>query len=126
MPHSYQRGQDYRVHLSPLVDWRLSPAIPTTCHNSKKTFDVVSLPNDLLRSAWARDQVVEYEDTAFYLEADTFDPCGGHSTTKGIYHYHGTAGCVQEQAEGRVGEHSPLLGWSLVSAVFCLKYGVVT
>ena len=66
-------------------------------------------------SAWAKNQVVEYEDTAFYLEADSFDPCGGHATAKGVYHYHGTAGCLQEQAGAVVGEHSPLLGWSMVS-----------
>ncbi|CAB1112599.1 unnamed protein product [Ectocarpus sp. CCAP 1310/34] len=63
-------------------------------------------------SAWAVDAVVEYEDTAFYLEADTFDPCGGHATPTGAYHYHGTAGCLQEQAGAVKGEHSPVLGWS--------------
>lgn len=71
------------------------------------------------RSAWARDQVVEYEDAAFYLEADTFDLCGGHSTIEGTYHYHGTAGCLQEQAALAAGtsssEHSALLGWAYVS-----------
>ena len=58
---------------------------------------------------------MEYEDTAFYLEGATFDLCGGHATNEGIYHYHGTAGCLQEQAGGVVGQHSPLLGWALVS-----------
>ncbi|CBJ31670.1 conserved unknown protein [Ectocarpus siliculosus] len=63
-------------------------------------------------SAWALDAVEEYEDTAFYLEADTLDPCGGHATPTGSYHYHSTAGCLQEQAGAVAGEHSPLLGWS--------------
>ncbi|CAN0546072.1 unnamed protein product, partial [Ectocarpus sp. 12 AP-2014] len=45
-------------------------------------------------------------------EADTLDPCGGHATPTGSYHYHSTAGCLQEQAGAVVGEHSPLLGWS--------------
>lgn len=58
--------------------------------------------------------MISYEDTAFYLEADTFDPCGGHATTQGEYHYHSTAGCLQEQAGGVVGKHSPLLGWAYV------------
>ncbi|CAN0521555.1 unnamed protein product, partial [Scytosiphon promiscuus] len=53
--------------------------------------------------------------SAFYLEADTFDLCGGHSTAEGIYHYHSTAGCLQEQAMVQAGtsasEHSALLGW---------------
>ncbi|CAN0316512.1 unnamed protein product, partial [Hapterophycus canaliculatus] len=62
--------------------------------------------------SWAVSKVDEYEDTAFYLEADTLDPCGGHATPTGDYHYHGTPGCLQEQAGGVVGEHSPLLGWS--------------
>eukprot|EP00904_Undaria_pinnatifida_P008243 jgi/Undpi1/4549/HiC_scaffold_18.g07903.m1 len=70
----------------------------------------------VLFSAWARDQVLEYEDTAFYLEADSFDLCGGHSTTEGTYHYHGTAGCLQEQAQLDAGtssdDHSALLGWA--------------
>lgn len=66
-------------------------------------------------SSWARFKVVEYEDTAFYLEADAFDPCGGHATDQGSYHYHGTAGCLQEQAGAVAGEHSPLIGWAFVS-----------
>lgn len=74
------------------------------------------------RSPWARDQVLEYEDTAFYLEADTFDLCGGHSTAEGIYHYHSTAGCLQEQAmiqaETSASEHSALLGWAYVRKHF--------
>ncbi|CAN0525188.1 unnamed protein product, partial [Laminaria digitata] len=53
--------------------------------------------------------------TAFFLEADTFDLCGGHATTEGTYHYHGTAGCLQEQAQLDAGtsetEHSAILGW---------------
>ena len=55
-----------------------------------------------------------YEDTAFYLESDSFDLCGGHATPTGQYHYHSTAGCLQEQAGGTVGQHSPLLGWAYV------------
>ncbi|CAM9808747.1 unnamed protein product [Ascophyllum nodosum] len=69
-----------------------------------------------LFSSWAVDKVDEYEDTAFYLEADTFDLCGGHSNPGGIYHYHGTPGCLQEQAMLDAGttsdEHSPILGWA--------------
>ncbi|CAM9687361.1 unnamed protein product [Ectocarpus fasciculatus] len=63
-------------------------------------------------SSWAVDPVEEYEDTAFFLEADSFDPCGGHATPFGFYHYHGTPGCLQEQAGAVKGEHSPLLGWA--------------
>ena len=59
--------------------------------------------------------MTSYEWTAFYLEGDTFDPCGGHATIEGTYHYHNTAGCLQEQAGGVVGEHSPLLGYAFVS-----------
>ncbi|CAM9773299.1 unnamed protein product [Ectocarpus fasciculatus] len=62
--------------------------------------------------SWAVDPVEEYEDTAFFLEADSFDPCGGHATPFGFYHYHGTPGCLQEQAGAVKGEHSPLLGWA--------------
>lgn len=48
----------------------------------------------------ALDPVEENEDTAFYLEADTFDPCGGHSTPTGSYHYYGTAGGVPARTGG--------------------------
>lgn len=65
--------------------------------------------------------MVDYKSTAFYLESESFDPCGGHATSTGSYHYHGTAGCLQEQAGGVVGEHSPLIGWSYVSFVrYCV------
>lgn len=88
-------------------------------NRGKKT---ITLPWPVTRSPWARDQVVGYEDTAFCLEADTFDLCGGHSTAKGIYHYHSTAGCLQEQAVIQAGTsasgHSALLGWAYVSRRF--------
>ena len=65
---------------------------------------------------------MEYEDTAFYRESNSFDLCGGHSTGQGTYHYHSTAGCLQEQAALAAGtsarEHSPLLGWAYVSRHF--------
>ena len=72
-------------------------------------------------SAWANVQVVEYEDSAFFQEADSFDPCGGHATPTGNYHYHGTPGCLQEQAGGAAGQHSPLLGWAMVSTDVCAR-----
>ena len=80
----------------------------------KNRFIVVLLRDVLSPSSWAVTQVVSYEDTAFYLEGDTLDVCGGHATVGGEYHYHSTAACLQEQAGGVVGEHSPLLGWSYV------------
>ena len=43
------------------------------------------------------DAAVSYETSAIFLEGDTFDLCGGHATGDGIYHYHNTAGCLQEQ-----------------------------
>lgn len=61
--------------------------------------------------------MTEYEQTAFYNEVDSFDFCGGHATPEKAYHYHSTPGCLQEQAGGVLGEHSPLLGWSYVSFV---------
>ncbi|CAN0037142.1 unnamed protein product [Ascophyllum nodosum] len=67
-------------------------------------------------SAWATEPVTDYESTAFYLEGDTLDACGGHSTVEGWYHYHGTPGCLEEQVmvgEGLTfSDHSPFLGWS--------------
>ena len=79
-------------------------------------------PSALLKpaiSAWAFTAVEEYENTAFYNEADTFDLCGGRATPNGADHYHGTPGCLQEQAMLEAGttadEHSPILGWAFVS-----------
>lgn len=69
----------------------------------------------VLFSSWAFTQVTQYEDTAFFNEVDTFDFCGGHATVKGVYHYHSTPGCLQEQAGAVSGEHSPVLGWAYVS-----------
>lgn len=82
------------------------------------------LPFFFTGSSWASDTVVGYKDTAFYLEADSFDLCGGHATSGGIYHYHSTAGCLQEQAIAEAGVsaegHSPVLGWAYVSTALLL------
>lgn len=61
--------------------------------------------------------MTSYEDTAFFNEVDSFDFCGGHATPKGVYHYHSTPGCLQEQAGAVSGEHSPLIGWAYVSFI---------
>ena len=69
-------------------------------------------------SAWATESASDLESTAFYLEWDTLDACGGHATTEGWYHYHGTPGCLEEQVmigEGlAMDDHSPFPGWSYV------------
>ena len=79
----------------------------------------LDVPLSPLSSPWAVNTVTTFEDTAFALESSTFDLCGGHATAKGIYHYHSTPGCLQEQATKEAGrnasQHSPLLGWSYVS-----------
>lgn len=60
-----------------------------------------------------------YDESAFALEGDTFDLCGGHASPDGHYHYHSTPGCLQEQAMQAAGTddtgHSPQIGWSYVS-----------
>ncbi|CAN0586450.1 unnamed protein product, partial [Laminaria digitata] len=49
-------------------------------------------------SGWAgTTAATTFESSAIFLEGDTFDLCGGHATGNGIYHYHNTAGCLQEQ-----------------------------
>ncbi|CAN0031886.1 unnamed protein product, partial [Sphacelaria rigidula] len=54
--------------------------------------------------------------SAFAIEGDTFDLCGGHAATEGWYHYHSTPGCLQEQAMVAAGltssDHSAQIGWS--------------
>eukprot|EP00904_Undaria_pinnatifida_P008293 jgi/Undpi1/4594/HiC_scaffold_18.g07948.m1 len=93
------------------------PAYPMMLEAGGST-DLSSTANavGIMRNGVAIEQVVEYEDTAFYRESNSFDLCGGHSTGQGTYHYHSTAGCLQEQAALAAGtsarEHSPLLGWA--------------
>ncbi|CAN0060251.1 unnamed protein product, partial [Choristocarpus tenellus] len=61
-------------------------------------------------------EVVEFEDSAYYLESDTFDLCGGHSDQSGTYHYHSTPGCLEEQLRDLNGlgstDHSPQVAWA--------------
>lgn len=87
-------------------------ALLTSCPKNTKTTCAAF-------SSWARDTADSYENAAFYLEGDTFDLCGGHASPDGNYHYHNTAGCLQEQAMIAAGttvdEHSPQIGWAYVS-----------
>lgn len=83
-------------------------------------------------SAWAKEPVTDWASTAFSTEEYTLDACGGHSTTEGWYHYHGTPGCLEEQImmgeNISMSEHSPFLGWSYVSRlwlVICDSRGTV-
>lgn len=102
--------------MSTLVNW------PTTSNQLHRLLlSPFSQPN-FPRSSWANPTVETYEDTAFFLEADGFDPCGGHATPTGSYHYHGTAGCLQEQAGAVAGEHSPLLGWAYVRKLLLANF----
>ena len=114
-------------HLGRGGSWFPNPAEMGEAQTNKSGFlPRHFLPIVFVRSAWARDQVVEYEDTAFYLEADTFDPCGGHATTEGIYlplpwHCRLPAGAGWGRRGGALA--AAWLG-SLVSAwVFCLRCG---
>lgn len=81
-------------------------------------------------SSWAADTADSYENAAFYLEGESFDLCGGHSSPDGNYHYHNTAGCLQEQAMIAAGttadDHSPQIGWAYVSGLLCCRYGGLT
>ena len=51
--------------------------------------------------------------SAAYLEGNTFDQCGGHSssTTSPSYHYHVAPSCLLKQLGMAAGQHSPQIGW---------------
>ena len=51
--------------------------------------------------------------SAAYLEGNTFDQCGGHSssTTSPSYHYHVAPSCLLKQLGMTAGQHSPQIGW---------------
>ena len=54
-----------------------------------------------------------YTTSAPYLEGNTFDNCGGHSssTSKASYHYHVAPSCLLAQLGQTDGTHSPQVGW---------------
>ncbi|CAM9981203.1 unnamed protein product, partial [Choristocarpus tenellus] len=59
---------------------------------------------------------VSFSVSAYALESDTFDLCGGHAAPGGSYHYHSAAGCLEEQIRTNENlgdsEHSPQIGWA--------------
>lgn len=54
-----------------------------------------------------------YSTSAPYLEGNTFDSCGGHSssTSSPSYHYHVAPSCLLAQLGMTNGAHSPQIGW---------------
>ena len=54
-----------------------------------------------------------YSTSAPYLEGNTFDACGGHSssTSSPTYHYHVAPSCLLAQLQMADGAHSPQVGW---------------
>ena len=56
-----------------------------------------------------------YETSAPYVEGDTFDQCGGHSSsdTEPSYHYHVPPVCLLRQLGAAEGVPSPQVGWML-------------
>ena len=56
-----------------------------------------------------------YETSAPYVEGDTFDQCGGHSSsdTEPSYHYHVPPVCLLRQLGATEGAPSPQVGWML-------------
>ena len=56
-----------------------------------------------------------YETSAPYVEGDTFDQCGGHSSsdTEPSYHYHVPPVCLLRQLGAAEGAPSPQVGWML-------------
>ena len=57
--------------------------------------------------------VASYYNSATYAEGDTFDQCGGHSssTSQASYHYHIPPSCLLKQLGQTEGQHSPQVGW---------------
>ena len=57
--------------------------------------------------------MASYYNSATYAEGDTFDQCGGHSssTSQASYHYHIPPSCLLKQLGQTEGQHSPQVGW---------------
>merc|ERR1719383_1302535 len=58
--------------------------------------------------------VTGYNNSAVYAEGNTFDQCGGHSssTSEATYHYHGPPSCLLSQLGQEDASHSPQIGWA--------------
>ena len=57
----------------------------------------------------------DYSLSATYIEGDTFDECGGHSSTSSSasYHIHVPPSCLLTQLGQTDSAHSPQIGWAL-------------
>ena len=58
--------------------------------------------------------LTDYGSSATFLEGDTYDHCGGHSSSNDgtpSYHYHGPPSCLLEQLGMANGAHAPQIGW---------------
>ena len=68
----------------------------------------------MIYSAYAGSVALEgYTTSANYLEGDTFDQCGGHSSSaeSSSYHYHVAPSCLLAQLDDLSDGHSPQIGW---------------
>ncbi|CAM9684213.1 unnamed protein product, partial [Scytosiphon promiscuus] len=68
-------------------------------------------------SSYAEERAATtYGASATKLYAGDIDLCGGSTDQYGVYHYHNTPGCLQEQAMKAnnltLDDHSPVLGWA--------------
>lgn len=69
----------------------------------------------MLYSAFAGvTSLTNYASSAPFLEGDTFDECGGHSSSNDSpsYHMHIPPGCLLKQLGDTAGKHSPRIGWA--------------
>lgn len=59
-------------------------------------------------------EMVDYETSAAYLEGDTFDECGCHSSSDvaASYHCHVPPSCLLAQLNQEEDDHSPQIGWA--------------
>ena len=76
----------------------------------------VAFSAGMIYSAYGGSQygtVTGYSNSAPYAEGDTFDMCGGHSssTSDASYHYHIAPSCLLKQLGQTSGQHSPQIGW---------------
>jgi len=58
--------------------------------------------------------VTKYSKSAPYIEGDTFDECGAHSSTSSSvsYHHHIPPSCLLQQLNQTDSAHSPQVGWA--------------
>jgi hypothetical protein len=108
--HAVKQARSYDVPATPEYS-----ASQETDLSAKGGGVGITIDGALIFSAFAGPSytLTGYTTSAPYLEGNTFDACGGHSssTSHASYHYHVPPSCLLAQLGQTDGAHSPQIGW---------------